>query len=427
MDISENTIVVVDDDEDILLSARLFLKRYFKEVHTFQSPEALFEFIPLNKPSLVLLDMNYANGQNDGAEGIKVLERLKTLETSPEVVVMTAYAEVRLAVEAVKKGAFDFVVKPWQNEKLLITLVNALQKKDLNERLLQVEAVNEMSEQEVFPIIGETELIVSQRERIEQFQHLELATYINGDKGVGKRLLARHIHQRSKRSKGAFFELDLSTIKEADHVDLLFGSKGRWLLAEKGTLYISNLFSLSQPAQNKLQSELSKKQTTAPRIITSGNLLHKPTSFSPVLFHALSVIEFVVPPLKERSEDFPDLIDFYLDLYCEQYAKVTPEVVPSMYENIIDYEWPGNVRELQRAIERAIISGKQYLKAEDLLPNEWGSLANARSYATLDSVERKHIQFVLQQNQGNISKAAKDLGISRAALYRRIEKYQVEK
>ena len=427
MDLSKNTIAVVDDDPDILLSIQLFLKQYFDSIYTYAHPNELLEASEGESIALVLLDLNYESGHNDGKEGITALETIKKQFKEAEVVVMTAYAGVDLAIEAIKKGAFDFVVKPWQNEKLLVTLINAIQKRSLQSQLLQKEIALTSRLKPLGPIVGESDKMQQLRAAIAQVGPKEVTVYLQGERGSGKELIAQHLHQFSQRSNRAFITIDFSLLNEKEQLKELFGSQndsGKLMLAKGGTLFLKEIPAMTTGIQIQLLNALHATDSNI-RIISSAHKTVEQKRVRTDLLEYLSLVDIEVPTLQERAEDLPDLLNYFLDQYCKQYQKDRPILSTTLFEDLYHYSWPFNVRELKRAVERIVAMDIEEIKAEHIIQRPDRTSAFQQDLS-LESMEKGHIMKILQHNKGNIQLSARELGISRAALYRRIDKYQLK-
>lgn len=450
----KGTVVVVDDDADVLLSARLYLEQYFDRVVALAKPTDLLPNVREHRADVVLLDMNYQRGKNDGREGLQFLKQLKQ-ESDCEVVTMTAYGEVSTAVEAIKEGASDFVVKPWSNEKLLATIMSALRLKQSKSELDQLkrEQLAWTQSAEAAPeMIGNSEAMHHIRAVIAQVAPTDANVLILGENGTGKEIVARLLHHASERKKRPFVKVDLGAIHENLFESELFGAKkgaytdlkndktGRFELAHRGTLFLDEIGNLSLAMQAKMLSVLQNR-TILPlgsnqsieadvRLICATNAgLHEMITqqqFRQDLLYRINTIEITVPPLRERLEDLAPLIAHFLKMYALKYKKPGLKLATGSLRSLQRYDWPGNIRELQHAIERAVIMNRDgQMKAEEILPRAKASTASKTEALKLEEVERQHIEAVLQKAQGNISQAAKDLGLTRAALYRRLEKHRI--
>ncbi len=448
----EGSILIVDDDEDVLLSARLYLEQYFQKVVALNKPTDLLPTLLEHPVDVALLDMNYRRGRNDGGEGLHWLKRVKEQAPQTEVVVMTAYAEVGLAVEAIKAGALDFVVKPWSNEKLLATIMTALElsksRREVEELKRQQEAWNRHRE-EMPEMIGESEAIQSVKHIIEQVAPTDANVLILGENGTGKEIVAQHIHRQSLRSDQPFVKVDLGALHQNLFESELFGAKkgaytdlkedkvGRFELAHKGTLFLDEIANLDLTLQSKLLSVLQNReiyrvgsnaaQKVNVRVVCATNAtldtMVAERAFRQDLLYRINTIEVTVPPLRERLEDLPLLGRHFMERFGQKYKK-SVQMDSSEWRSLQKYDWPGNVREFQHAIERAVIMSKTgKLRAADVMAKSRSTGAGNQVPRKLEELERWHISRVLDQQKGNISHAAQELGITRAALYRRMEKY----
>lgn len=447
------TIVVVDDDKDVLLSARLYLQQYFASVIVLNKPTDLLPLATQHRADVVLLDMNYHRGSNDGREGLHWLRQLRE-HTDCEVVMMTAYGEVELAVEAIKAGAADFVVKPWSNEKLLATMMSTMQlsksKKELNTLKRQQEAWNSTDAGPA--LIGESEAIKAVQTTVLQVAPTDANVLVLGENGTGKEIVARLLHHHSGRRKKPFVKVDLGAVHEGLFESELFGAKkgaytdlkqdkaGRFELAHRGTLFLDEIGNLSPGMQAKLLSVLQNHRITPlgsnhemeidVRLVcaTNADLHHmvENKTFRQDLLYRINTIEITVPPLRERTEDIPLLARHFIGMYSHKYRKPGIQLNSSAIRPLQKYPWPGNVRELQHAIERAVIMNRGgSLAADEIIPRNVSNTSRTALPVKLDELERQHIARVIEKNEGNISQAAKDLGLTRAALYRRMEKYRL--
>ncbi|MEZ4722785.1 MAG: sigma-54 dependent transcriptional regulator [Flavobacteriales bacterium] len=445
------TIVIVDDDADVLLSARMYLEQYFERVVALNKPADLMPQLQTKGADVVLLDMNYHRGRNNGREGIQLLKQIKN-QVACEVVMMTAYGEVELAVEAVKSGAMDFIIKPWSNEKLLTTMMSAMElrknRQELHQLKRQQQAWTDASDKKPL-LIGESAAIHKIRDLIEQVAPTDANVLILGENGTGKEVVAQLIHHRSTRMSGPFVKVDLGAVHENLFESELFGAKkgaytdlkqnkaGRFELANSGTLFLDEVGNLSPANQAKLLSVLQNRSiipvgsnhatSINVRLISATNAdLHEMISnkeFRQDLLYRINTIEINIPPLRERSEDIAPLAEHFIRSYARKYQKPELKLSASDLKMLRKYSWPGNIRELQHAIERAVImSSGDLLIADQISPKRKTNLAEEFPIK-LDELERQHIENVIERNRGNISQAAKDLGLTRAALYRRIEKH----
>lgn len=446
-------ILVVDDDEDILTSARLLLKQFFRQVDTLSSPTNIIPYLNEHSVDLVLLDMNFRRHENEGTEGLNWLQRIKNYDPAIQVIPMTAFAEIELAVTAVKKGAYDFIIKPWINDKLIATLSAALQ---LRQSQHEIDLLKQQRSQLLADIeadfeafIGESAPIVALKDTLSRVAKTDANVLITGENGTGKEVLARQIHRLSLRENGPFIPVDIGAVAESLFESELFGYKkgaftdakmdkpGRFTLAQGGTLFLDEIGNLPLGSQAKLLGALQNKLITPlgstktqkidVRIIaaTNANLSTAiaEKSFRTDLFYRINTVELHLPPLRDRSSDIPLLAQHFLRLYATKYQKPGVKMNKDDMELLRKQQWPGNVRELQHAVERAVILSDGKKLSFDTSPLVHHEREETTSSFNLDEVERETIQKALSKHEGNISRAAKALGLTRTALYRRLEKY----
>lgn len=435
-------ILILEDDADVAYAAQLMLRRRGAAVGTLADPAPLPQRLKDDPPDLVLLDMNFTPGRIDGEEGMQVLQQLRNCTPAPAVIVMTAYANVALAVEAMKLGAADFITKPWNNERLAAAVDAAL---------VQRTAV---TGRQGSALMGDSAPMKQLRRLIAGVAPTEANVLILGENGVGKELAARAIHEASRRAGQNFLPVDMGSLPESTLESELFGHRkgsftdaradraGRFQAASGGTLFLDEIGNLPLPAQAKLLTALERREVTPlgadraqaidVRIVSATNLaeaaLYDPQLFRPDLLFRLNTIVIRVPPLRERREDIPLLLNHYLAHYQQQYGKPVRPISPAALGALCEHAWPGNVRALRHACERAVILCEdETYKLEDFgLPAsapETVAPAPPADTVRLDALERGAITAALEQVQGNISRAARLLGVSRAALYRKLEKY----
>lgn len=454
----EASILVVDDDDDILLSARLFLKMHFSQVITCKSPKELNVLLSRNEVDLILLDMNYQKGASDGREGLYWLDHILSIDQEHIVILMTAYGSVELAVQAIKKGATDFILKPWENEKLFATLFAASRLKHSNKKVKRLEKISSSLEKD---INRKFEQIIGNSTPIKQLQHTLLKVaptdanvLILGENGTGKQVFAYQLHQLSNRKDRIFMHVDLGALNENLFESELFGyakgaftdakedKPGRFEMAEGGTLFLDEIGNLSLPLQAKLLSVIqnrtinrlgeSKERKVNIRLITATNMplndmVAKGTFRQDLLFR-VNTVELFLPRLAQRAEDILLLAHHFLNSFSYKYHKEAVKFEPAAEEMMLGYQWPGNIRELQHVIERAVIMSEgQIIFADDLQlqPQRFGSTEALHTDMELGEMEKLMVKKAIDKHKGNISRAAADLGLTRAALYRRIEKFEL--
>jgi len=449
-------ILVVDDKEDILFALKLLLKKHVEKIDTEQDPNNIPELLKNESYDLVLLDMNFTADMSGGQEGYYWMQRIKEIDPAILVIFITAYGDVEKAVKAIKAGATDFVLKPWQNEKLLATINTALRLRES-----QAEAVNlrikqkELSaalDQPFSDFIGVSESMQKVFLAIQKVAETDASVLILGENGTGKELVARALHRNSKRKDEVFISVDLGSINENLFESELFGHVkgaftdakkdrvGRFEVASGGTLFLDEIGNLSMPMQAKLLTALEKRQIIRVgsnkhipidvRMVCATNMpihtLAKDNEFRQDLLYRINTVEIYLPPLRERIEDIPLLAAHFLGNYAKKYNKSIRNIDDKALQKLELYPWPGNVRELQHAIERAVIlSDSPVLRTDDFLLSNKAEEGESICFETynLDDVEKSVIQQVIRKHRGNITNAAKELGITRTSLYRRLEKY----
>jgi DNA-binding NtrC family response regulator len=451
-------ILIVDDNEDLLKAAKMHLKRHFAQVDIEKNPEAIPALMNNEDYDVILLDMNFTKDVSSGSEGYYWLEKILSLDPSAVVVLITAYGDVQMAVKAIKAGATDFVLKPWENEKLLATLYSAMRLRESRDVIETLKIKNHEINQEIndrySEIIGQSSAMQKIFQTIDRVAKTDANVLILGENGTGKELIARAIHRNSSRQAETFASVDLGSITETLFESELFGHKkgsftdakedraGRFELANNGTLFLDEIGNLSMPLQAKLLTVLqnrrvsrvgSNKDTTIDiRLICATNMplydMVKENRFRQDLLYRINTIEIEIPPLRDRFEDIPLLASHFLKHYAARYNKTVAKISDGALTRMHKHHWPGNIRELQHAIERAVIlSNGSVLQPEDFnfaanqAGKEDGQL-NLEQY-NLEEVEKLLIRKVLKKYNGNITQAASELGLTRSSLYRRLEKY----
>lgn len=451
-------ILVVDDDDDVLQAAKLFLKQHTARVDTEKNPRSIPNLIKNNSYDVVLLDMNFTEDVSSGKEGFQWLQKILEIDHSLAVVLITAYGDVEKAVKAIKKGATDFVLKPWQNEKLLATVHSAL---NLTESRRQVDVLKTQQkqlsadiDQHYQDIIGRSAAMNKVFHTIEKVAKTDANILITGENGTGKELVARALHRRSNRSDNVFISVDMGAIPENLFESELFGHTkgaftdakearaGRFEIASGGTLFLDEIGNLPLQLQPKLLSAIETRKVMRIgsnkavdidiRLICATNepiqqMVHN-QEFRQDLLYRINTIEIQLPPLRERTEDIPLLADHFLDEYVRKYEKDIQTLSEPALLKLKKYHWPGNVRELQHAVERAVIMTDHHiLQPEDFLLTSMDSDNSTMVFDdyNLEEVEKTVIRKALGKNDGNISKTADELGLSRASLYRRMDKYDL--
>ncbi|GGF16260.1 sigma-54-dependent Fis family transcriptional regulator [Echinicola rosea] len=456
-DTSLGKILIVDDNEDLLFAAKMLLKKYAKEVTIEKDPRRIPFLVNNNNYDVILLDMNFTEDTTSGKEGFHWLKQIKEIDPKAVVILITAFGDVEMAVQALKEGATDFILKPWQNEKLLATLSAASR---LKESYDQVDNISQKSRQlqadmkkPFSEIIGQSSSMKNIFSIIDKVAQTDANVLILGENGTGKELIARAIHDRSLRRDEIFVGVDMGAITETLFESELFGHKrgaftdakedraGRFEVADKGTLFLDEIGNLSMPLQSKLLTVLQKREVTRIgtnksipvdiRLISATNMkvhdMVMDNTFRQDLLYRVNTVEIFLPPLRERQDDIPLLANHFLKIYAKKYRKDFSGFKPAAIQLLQNYSWPGNIRELQHAIERAIImaEGNELDSRDFFFLSSKPTTEKVKSNGTLnlDEVEKNVIQKAIDKNGGNISKAAKELGLTRASLYRRLEKY----
>jgi DNA-binding NtrC family response regulator len=455
--------LVVDDDKDILLSARLLLRELFQEVATFQSPEEALAAMGGQLPDVILLDANFGRGATNAAEGFHWLGEILKRDPAAVVVMITAHGGVQTAVEAMKRGATDFVSKPWSNERLLATVRTAAALRNSREAVSterrRAAAITAPASGGETPLLGTSPGIARVYSLIERAAPTEANVLILGENGTGKELVARELHRRSRRADNVLVSVDLGAVSENLFESELFGHVkgaftdargdrvGRLQAADGGTLFLDEVGNLPLHLQPKLLTALEQRQVIPVganrpvpidvRVIAATNLSSQSLSderrFRQDLLFRLNTVEIELPPLRDRRQDIPLLIDHYVALYSKKYGKAARKLPNDVLAALVAYDWPGNVRALRHAAERAVIlAGDQNFSVEDfslsrgLSPTHISApvaASPASADLNLDRAEKQMVEAALKKHAYNISLAAAELGLTRASLYRRMDKH----
>lgn len=447
----EGNILIVDDNEDILFALNLLLKTHVAKVRVTTQPERIAHFIESYKPDVILLDMNFHQDASSGQEGFYWLDQIRKIDPNAVVIFITAYGDTEKAVQAIKAGATDFILKPWKSEKLLATVFSALQLRKSKDEIAQLKkkvTVLESNKPAMPEIIGESDAMLSMFETVDKLKNTNANILILGENGTGKDVIANLLYHSSPRANNAFVHIDLGSIPETLFESELFGyekgaftdakndKQGRFEIASDGTLFLDEIGNLSPTMQSKLLMVIEKREiirlgATKPmpidvRLICATNAdIHTMTDngdFRQDLLYRINTIELHIPPLRKRGNDILLLADFFKEKYCHKYKKEIKNIAASAQKNLKEYAWPGNVRELQHAMERAVILSSGYtLYADDFLltPTTKGKRTESLN---LEQLERDAIDQALKLTDGNMTRAAELLGISRFALYRKIDK-----
>lgn len=447
------SILVIDDDTDVLTAVRLLLKTQTREVVIEKNPENIRTLLAKQPYDAILLDMNFNSSINTGNEGLFWLKKIKEFGSEAAVIMITAYGDIDLAVRSLKEGAADFVVKPWHNEKLITTIRDALKRKESNKSL--GEAQLESDSLAGGELLGQSEAMRNIFHKIEKIAPTDANILILGENGTGKDLIAKAIHQRSLRVNKPYVKVDVGALTESLFESELFGHKkgaftdaredreGLFEAAGEGTLFLDEIGNISLQQQAKLLSVLQNRKITRLgsnipipvniRLICATNAplseLANENRFRKDLIYRINTVEIMVPSLRKRGDDIILLANHFVNMYSIKYMKSITELDTKAMEKLRCYHFPGNVRELQYTIERAVImADDEILHASDLIfsPIESGvEPENDEVEMNLSTIEKNTILKVIEKNNGNISKAAKELGLTRTALYRRLSKYDI--
>ena len=451
-------ILVIDDDEDVLHAARLFLKQHVKLVHTEKNPDKIVTLLKNETYDVILLDMNFTKDVTSGREGFHWLNKILEIDPSAVVVLITAYGDVEMAVRAIKEGATEFVLKPWQNEKLLATISAAMNLRrsrsevaDLRNRQKQLSADLDQPFQE---FIGACPAMQTVFNTIEKVANTVANVFILGENGTGKELVAREVHRQSARASEVFISVDMGALTNTLFESELFGHvkgaftdakeerAGRFEVASGGTLFLDEIGNIPLPLQAKLLTVLQNREVTRIgsnrarpidiRLICATNRniydMVAENEFREDLLYRINTVEIHLPPLRERIEDIPLLVEHFLGIYCKKYNVPRKRVNSATSKKLEKYHWPGNVRELQHAIERAVImTDSAVLNPSDIFFPTREAREDGLIFENfnLEEAEKMIIRKAIHKHNGNITKAAQELGVTRTSLYRRLEKYGI--
>ncbi len=443
-------ILVVDDDADVLTALRLLLKPLVKEVITEKNPNNIISLIERNSFDIVILDMNFNGLVNTGNEGIFWLNKIQKLNPEIAVILMTAYADIDLAIRGLKEGAFDFLMKPWKNAKVVETITKILSNK--KSKSYHKESLNSNNVE----IIGDSDIMNDVFVKIKKVAPTDANILVLGENGTGKDLIARALHDNSNRRNKPFIKVDVGALTSSLFESELFGykkgaftdaredRKGRFEAANGGTLFLDEIGNISLGQQVRLLTVLQNRQVTPLgsnesipidiRLICATNIdpevLADEKKFRKDLIYRINTVDIVVPPLRDRGTDITELSRYFVSLYAEKYNKSSFSFDSGFISKLKKHDFPGNVRELQYVLERAVImTDGNTLKPDDLVFSSIERSASTTNTEVkslnLNDVEKNAILTVLEKHKGNVSKSAKELGITRAALYRRLEKYEL--
>ena len=455
MSIIDGKILIIDDDKDVLTTCRLILKQVFSKIDILSDPNYLSIILNDNDYDVIVLDMNFKHGVSDGAEGLYWLNEILKFNPNACVLMNTAYGDIKLAVEAMKIGATDFIIKPWERDVFLATVQSAFNQSNEKKRLYKLIKTQEVLCSEInkgfSKIISKSKSMKPLFSAIEKLSKTDANVLIFGENGSGKELIAREIHKKSNRANKPFISVDLGSLTETLFESELFGHNkgaftdakddkvGRFEIASEGTLFLDEIGNLPLNLQPKLLSVIQNRIISRVgstknieiniRLICATNKdLYSMTEhgfFRQDLLYRINTVELNLPPLRNRSDDIPLLADHFLNKFCEKYNKKKLIILPECYITMGKYSWPGNVRELQHAIERAVIMSDGNFITENDLGIKRFSNKNDSISLNIDDLEKQAIINALNKCNRNLTKASKELGMGRSTLYRKMQKYGI--
>lgn len=449
-------ILIVDDSKSVLTALEMLLQFEFEDVITLKNPNRLISALHKTSIDVILLDMNFKAGINTGNEGLYWLRQILSYDPLISVVMITAYGDIALAVKAVKAGAFDFVLKPWENNKLISTLKAALKLRKSRLETDTLRKTNNSLKQEMNPavqrIIGQSDVLRNVMDMVKKVAVTDANVFITGENGTGKELIAQEIHRYSKRNQELMVSVDMGAVSETLFESELFGHKkgsftdahedriGKFELANGGTLFLDEIGNLPLSLQAKVLTVLQNRtltrlgsNTPIPvdiRLISATNRdLNTMVSdglFRQDLLYRINTITVELPPLRERGNDILLLAEFYLNKYMRKYEKPGLKISSAAKQKLLKYHWPGNVRELQHAVERAVIlSESKILDKDSFTVNDEIQDMVSPPFQTIEQMERDMIRVYIKKEKGNMSAVAKKLGITRQTLYNKLKKYGI--
>jgi len=451
----EGSILIVDDNNDLLIALKLILSRSFERIDTLRNPNLILSTLEKHAFDIILLDMNFKAGQTTGNEGIFWMNKILEKDPQASVVFITAYGDVELAIRSLKEGALDFIMKSWDEQKILSTLLSAyeLRKSRMEISLLkkkQAHLAREL-EKDLYICTCRSAAMRGIDQMVAKVAGTDASVLILGENGTGKEVVAREIHRLSERRNEIFLKTDLGALPETLFESELFGHtkgaftdareerEGRFVIASGGTLFLDEIGNLSQNLQSKLLSVLQNSEvypvgSSVPkkvdvRVISATNMPLKEMvaekGFREDLYYRINAIEIEIPPLRKRKEDIPVLSSFFLKKYSEQYRKPGLRLARTALDQLRGHSWPGNIRELEHVIEKAVIlSEMEVISHISLTPGPMAvNEGTASTSLNLEENERSVISRALREERGNISATAKVLGINRSTLYQKMKKY----
>ena len=453
----KKSILIVDDNREILVALKLLLSDEFQEILTEKNPALIPEIIRKHDPDVIVLDMNFRAGIHTGNEGLFWMNEILKIDREAVIVFITAYGEIDLAVRALKEGAYDFIQKPWEDKKLVSTLINAWKLRQSRHEIYDLKnqkehLIHDNTEKENM-VLGESAGMQNIIRTIDKVAPTDASVLILGENGTGKELIAREIYRRSARKEEIFVRVDLGTIPPGLFESELFGhtkgsftgaiqtKPGRFEIANRGTLFLDEIGNIPPELQSKLLSAIQNREIfrigsnkSIPvdiRIISATNYpleeLISKKQFREDLLYRINTIKVTVPPLRDRKEDIPYLARHFLDLYGRKYNKPDLKLNAGILDRLASYSWPGNIRELRHTIEKVVIlSEREKLDKDDFFFDKPIQYQPTGFTLNIEENEKELIRKALKLSRGNISRAAADLGVSRKTLYNKLSKYEIE-
>jgi two-component system response regulator HydG len=447
-------ILIVDDNNEMLSGMKLFLSPHVGEIITLRNPNLILSTLQQSSFDLIMLDMNFTAGVNSGNEGLYWMKRILDIDAAAAIILITGYGDIELAVRAIKEGAADFIQKSWDEERILSSVFTALK---IRESKQEIKSLKNKTRHLGEKILHEADICRGKSPAMQQvFQTLEKVAktdaniLILGENGIGKEIAARQAHLLSSRCSEIFVTVDLASLPESLFESELFGHKkgaftdafenktGHIEVADGGTIFLDEIGNLSLAMQSKILSVLQNREFTPlgstkkipvdVRLISATNknlfAMVEEGQFRQDLLYRINTIQIELPPLRERKEDIPELVEFFLKKYNLKYRKSLLGVTPLAMNKLVSHSWPGNVRELQHAIEKAVIlSAGQELTPYDFLFNRKSNSVSETNSLNLEENEKQLVFRAIEKHRGNLSQAAKSLGINRSTLYEKIKRY----
>jgi len=457
MSTSKGKLLLVDDNLSVLKSLNLYLKNKFESITTLRNPNQIPSLMEQTDFDIIVLDMNFKTGENMGNEGLYWLRRIVKADPSIVIILITAYADIELAVTGIKDGASDFIVKPWDNQKLLATLKAGMQlrasRKEVNKLKQKQILIREDIDRQFRKCTGKSEVMRAIYETIGKVAKTDASVLITGENGTGKEIIAREIHNLSKRKEEVFVSVDLGSLSESLFESEIFGHMkgaftdakedrtGRFENASGGTLFLDEIGNLPVSIQSKLLNVLETRKITRVgsnkmvsvdiRLVTATNKnlpeLVAKELFREDLLYRINTVHLELPPLRERREDILPLAEFFLKDFAVRYDKLNAKLNVSTMDALWNYDWPGNIRELKHTIEKAVIlCDSEVIKPEDLaLSKSRFDRVNPSFDISFEEAEKRIILTALNKFRWNISEVSKELNIGRQTIYRKIKKYDL--